>query len=141
MIAGAPEVEVRALATYGDALGIAFQIADDLLDYGGVSASLGKNTGDDFRERKMTLPVIRALAAAGPEEREFWARVIGRGEQREGDLAAALALMARHGSLASTLETARAEAGRAKAALAALPAGEIRDMLEGLADFVVARVA
>jgi octaprenyl-diphosphate synthase len=141
VIAGAREAEVRALADYGDALGIAFQIADDLLDYGGVSARLGKNTGDDFRERKMTLPVIRALAAAGPGEREFWARVIGKGDQREGDLAKALGLMARHGSLASTLETALAEAERAKTALAALPAGEIRDMLEALADYVVARVA
>ena len=96
VIAGAPEAQVRALATYGDALGIAFQIADDLLDYGGMSANLGKNTGDDFRERKMTLPVIRALQAAGPEERAFWVRVIGRGDQREGDLAEALALMGRH---------------------------------------------
>ena len=56
---------MRALADYGDALGVAFQIADDLLDYGGISARLGKNTGDDFRERKMSLPVIRAVAAAG----------------------------------------------------------------------------
>ena len=106
-----------------------------------MSASLGKNTGDDFRERKMTLPVIRALAAAEPDEREFWARVIGKGDQREGDLEQALALMARHGSLESTLETALAEAARARAALAPLPDGEIRAMLEDLADFVVARVA
>jgi octaprenyl-diphosphate synthase len=141
VIAGAPELQVRALATYGDALGIAFQIADDLLDYGGVSANLGKNIGDDFRERKMTLPVIRALAAAGPGEREFWIRVIGRGEQREGDLEEALALMSRHRSLASTLETALAEAARARSALSPLPEGEMRDMLEALADFVVARVA
>jgi octaprenyl-diphosphate synthase len=141
VIAGAPETQVRALAAYGDALGVGFQIADDLLDYGGVSASLGKNTGDDFRERKMTLPVIRALAAASPAEREFWARVIGRGEQREGDLEQAMALMARHGSLESTFETAMAEATRAREALAPLPEGEIRDMLEALADFVVARVA
>lgn len=141
VIAGASEVEVGALAGYGDALGIAFQIVDDLLDYGGLSASLGKNTGDDFRERKMTLPVIRAVAAAGPREREFWVRVIGKGEQQDGDLEHAQALMIRHGSLESTLETARAEAARAKAALGPLPGGEIRDLLEGLADFVVARVA
>jgi octaprenyl-diphosphate synthase len=141
VIAGAAEAEVRALATYGDALGVSFQIADDLLDYGGVSAVLGKNIGDDFRERKMTLPVIRALAAASPAEREFWVRVIGRGEQREGDLEQAIALMARHGSLESTHATAMAEAARAQAALAPLPEGEIRDLLAALADFVVARVA
>ena len=141
VIAGAPQPQVRALATYGDALGIAFQIADDLLDYGGVSASLGKNTGDDFRERKMTLPVIRALAAASAAEREFWMRVIGRGDQREGDLEQALALMTRHGTLASSLATARSEAERARAALAALPAGDLRELLAELADFVVARVS
>ena len=87
VIAGASEAEVAALFAYGDALGIAFQIADDLLDYGGASAALGKNVGDDFRERKMSLPVIRAVAAATPDERAFWQRTIGKGEQREGDLA------------------------------------------------------
>jgi octaprenyl-diphosphate synthase len=64
VIAGAPEAHVAALRDYGDALGVSFQITDDLLDYGGASATLGKNTGDDFRERKMSLPVIRAVAAA-----------------------------------------------------------------------------
>ena len=79
VIAGAAEAEVRALLDYGDALGIAFQIADDLLDYGGRGATLGKNVGDDFRERKMTLPVIRALAAARRRGAGFWARTVGRG--------------------------------------------------------------
>lgn len=141
VISGAPAAQVEALAEYGDALGIAFQIADDLLDYGGVSSNLGKNIGDDFRERKMTLPVIRAVAAASPEERDFWVRVIGRGEQREGDLAEALRLMGRHRALEGTLDFANAEARRARAALAGLPAGEMRDLLDELADFVVARVS
>jgi octaprenyl-diphosphate synthase len=74
VIAGAPDAQVAALRDYGDALGISFQIADDLLDYGGVSSTLGKNTGDDFRERKMSLPVIRAVAAADADERAFWRR-------------------------------------------------------------------
>ena len=112
VIAGAPEPQVRALRTYGDALGISFQITDDLLDYGGSSATLGKNAGDDFRERKMTLPVIRAVAAASPAERSFWARVIGKGDQRDGDLEEAMALMARHGSLESTHATALAYAAQ-----------------------------
>jgi octaprenyl-diphosphate synthase len=141
VIAGAPEGQVRALRDYGDALGIAFQIADDLLDYGGVGAALGKNTGDDFRERKMTLPVIRAVAAATPPERDFWRRVIARGDQRDGDLAEALRLMARHGSLESTRETAFAYAARGRAALAPLPAGAFRTQLADLADFVVSRIA
>ncbi|AUH64734.1 polyprenyl synthetase family protein [Paracoccus zhejiangensis] len=141
VIAGAPEAQVRALFDYGDALGIAFQIVDDLLDYGGVSATIGKNIGDDFRERKLTLPVIKAVARADAEERAFWVRTIEVGDQREGDLEEALAIMARHGAM----EAARADAlgwvAKAKAALTLLPGNEIRAMLDDLADFVVARVA
>lgn len=140
VIAGAPEEQVRALFTYGDALGIAFQIADDLLDYGGTSAAIGKNTGDDFRERKLTLPVIKAVARADTEERAFWRRVIETGDQRDGDLDRALAIMARHGAMAATRDEALVWAGRAKAALAALPPHELRDILSDLPDYVVARV-
>jgi octaprenyl-diphosphate synthase len=131
---------VRALHDYGDALGVAFQIADDLLDYGGVGAALGKNVGDDFRERKVTLPVIRAVAAASAAERDFWRRAIEKGDQRDGDLAEALALMARHGSLESTRATAFAHAARARAALAPLPGGELKANLAELADYVVSRI-
>lgn len=141
VIAGAPEDQVRALFDYGDALGIAFQIADDLLDYGGSSATIGKNTGDDFRERKLTLPVIKAIAKADATERAFWSRTIEKGDQRDGDLEQALAIMARHGAL----EAARADAlqwsARAKAALEKLPPHELRDILTDLADFVVERIA
>ncbi|MEO0387140.1 MAG: polyprenyl synthetase family protein, partial [Pseudomonadota bacterium] len=117
VIAAAQEAEIAALRDYGDALGISFQIVDDLLDYGGVSGLMGKNTGDDFRERKMSLPVIRALAAADAEERAFWVRVIDKGDQRDGDFDAARAMMDRHGALASTRDTALARAADAKAAL------------------------
>ncbi len=141
VIAGAPEAQVRALRAYGDALGMSFQITDDLLDYGGASAGLGKNTGDDFRERKVTLPVIRALAACDAEERAFWARVIGKGDQRDGDLETALELMTRHGSLESTRATAFDYAGQARAALGPLPEGPIRRHLADLADYVVSRLA
>lgn len=141
VIAGAPADWIAALNTYGDALGVSFQITDDLLDYGGLSGALGKNTGDDFRERKMTLPVIRAVAAATAEERAFWTRTIGKGDQREGDLAAALEIMERHGTLAATRQAALDHAGRARAALAPLPAGEMRDRLDELAEFVVSRIA
>ncbi len=140
VIAGAEETVVEAMRDYGDALGVSFQIADDLLDYGGLSATLGKNVGDDFRERKMTLPVIRAVAAADAEERAFWARVIEKGEQGEGDLETALGLMRRHGTLESTRETAYEHAARARGALDAVPAGKLRDILADLADFVVARL-
>lgn len=144
IVAGAPEAQVAALREYGDALGVSFQITDDLLDYQGASASLGKNVGDDFRERKMSLPVIRAVAAgetAGDgEERAFWSRAIETGDQRDGDLERALALFDRHGTLASTRRTALDHAERARGALAALPEGAIRQHLEDLADFVVARI-
>jgi octaprenyl-diphosphate synthase len=141
VIAGASPAQVAALRDYGDALGISFQITDDLLDYGGVSASLGKNTGDDFRERKMSLPVIRAIACADPGERAFWARVIERGDQRPEDLEEAIGLLVRHGTLASTRCTALDHAARARAALAALPDNRLRAHLAELADFVVARIA
>ncbi|MBA4490538.1 polyprenyl synthetase family protein [Paracoccus sp. S1E-3] len=141
VIARAPEDQVRALFDYGDALGIAFQIADDLLDYGGASAVIGKNTGDDFRERKLTLPVIKAIAAADATERAFWQRTIEKGDQREGDLEQALAIMARHGALEAARADALGWAAKARTALAPLPAGPIRDMLEDLADFVVSRIA
>ena len=140
VIAGVPEDQVRALFTYGDALGIAFQIADDLLDYGGTSAVIGKNVGDDFRERKLTLPVIKAVAKADAEERSFWTRTIEKGDQREGDLDQALVIMARHGAMEATRAEAMDWAARAKTALAALPPHELRDMLSDLADYVVARV-
>ncbi len=145
VIARAPEATVHALSAYGDALGVAFQMADDLLDYGGRGATLGKNVGDDFRERKMTLPIIRALAAADAEgdaeERAFWARTIGRGQQEAGDLDRALAILKRRGALVAAHDAARAHADRARAALAALPAGPIRDDLADLAEFVVDRRA
>lgn len=141
VIAGADDASVRALFDYGDALGIAFQIADDLLDYGGTSAVIGKNTGDDFRERKLTLPVIKAVARADREEREFWTRTIEKGDQREGDLAHACALLERHGAMAEAREDALAWSAKARAALTGLPDGEIRDILDELADFVVARIA
>ena len=113
-----------------------------MLDYGGVAAALGKNVGDDFRERKMTLPVIRALEAAGAEERAFWARVIGKGEQRAGDLEQAMALMARHGAL----ESAHRDRGAPRRARRArrwrrCRSGRCKAQLAALAEFVVARLA
>jgi octaprenyl-diphosphate synthase len=140
VVAQAPEPQVAALRAYGDALGIAFQIVDDVLDYGGATAVIGKNTGDDFRERKVTLPLIRAVARADAAERAFWVRVIEKGDQREGDLAEALAILARHGAVAAARTEALAWAARARDALAPLPAHPVRDMLSDLADFVVDRV-
>ena len=139
-IAGASPEQVKALFTYGDALGIAFQMADDLLDWQGDASKTGKNVGDDFRERKLTLPLIRAIAAANEEERAFWQRTIEKGRQEDGDLETARGLLDRHGALASTRDTALGWADTAKAALAGLPDHRLTGLLSDLADYVVERL-
>ena len=141
VIAGMAEPQIAALHTYGDALGISFQIIDDLLDYTGTSAVIGKNVGDDFRERKLTLPVIKAVARADAPERAFWQRVIEKGDQQGGDLDQAIALLHRHGTLDETRAEAQVWAARAQQALASLPDHALRDMLADLADYVVERSA
>ena len=138
VVAGASPDQEEALREYGDALGIAFQIVDDLLDIEG-SEAIGKNRGDDLREGKLTLPVIRAVAAADGEERAFWTRVLERGEVSDEDVTRARALMERHGALASARAEAEAWVARARAALEALPETPLRGMLQDLADYVVAR--
>jgi octaprenyl-diphosphate synthase len=140
VIAGQDEAVVRALARYGDGLGVAFQMADDLLDWGGAAGEIGKNTGDDFRERKLTLPVIRAVARADAAERAFWVRTIEKGDQQEGDLAEAMEILRRHGALEETREAAKAQAAAAREALGEVPAHDLTDMLSDLADYVVARL-
>ena len=141
VLAGVDEDIEHALYDYGDALGIAFQIADDLLDYQGDATATGKNVGDDFRERKLTLPLIKAIADASDEERAFWRRTIEKGDQREGDLELALAILDRHDALARTRDDATGWAERAKASMAHLPDHPVRRILTDLADYVVARVA
>jgi len=141
VISGVSEEQIRALFTYGDALGIAFQIVDDLLDYAGDAAATGKNVGDDFREQKLTLPVIKAIAQASDDERDFWRRVIEKGDQRDGDLGEAIRLLGRHDALEATRADALYWAGAAKAALDVVPVHPIRDMLGDLADYVVARIS
>ncbi|MFT6535918.1 MAG: octaprenyl-diphosphate synthase, partial [Loktanella salsilacus] len=128
-----------ALYAYGDALGIAFQIVDDLLDWQG-GAGIGKNIGDDFREGKLTMPVIRAIAAGDTTDTVFWTRTLEKRVQETGDLEHALALLQQHGTLDSTRDDALMWAERAKDALNALPDHEIKGMLTDLADYVVARL-
>ncbi|WP_299888908.1 polyprenyl synthetase family protein [uncultured Ruegeria sp.] len=140
VIAGASEQQVQALFNYGDALGIAFQIADDLLDYQGDSKATGKNVGDDFRERKLTLPVIKAVAQATPDERAFWDRTIAKGRQQDGDLDHAMALMNQYRTLEATRSDALGWTAKAKSALDALPDHKIRTLLRELADYVVSRL-
>lgn len=141
VIAGRSAAEVTALRVYGDALGIAFQMVDDLLDVAGDPAVTGKNLGDDFRQGKLTLPFIKAVANAESGDRAFWVRTIEKGDQREGDLETALDLLAWSGAIDATRAEALAWAATAKGALSPLPGHPIKDMLVDLADYVVARIA
>ena len=141
MVADASETQVTALRTYGDALGIAFQMADDLLDLEGDAGTTGKNVGDDFRERKLTLPIIKAIAAADDNERAFWKRTIEKGDQQDGDLEEALRLIAHHGALEATRAEALRWSATAKKAMASIPENSLRATLSDLADYVVARIA
>lgn len=140
VIANADDAITQALFDYGDALGICFQIVDDLLDYWGGDAT-GKNIGDDFRERKLTLPVIKAVAKASDEERAFWKRTIEKGDQRDGDLQTALDLLAKHDALKDTRQEALNWSAKAKVALAGVPDDPIRGMLSDIADYVVERLS
>ena len=139
MVADATDAQVAALATYGDALGVAFQLVDDLLDYGGASAAFGKVKGGDFVEGKATLPVLLAHARGDAEARAFWTRVIEKGDRRDGDLEEAVTRMRDTGALAATRERADACASRAVAALEGLPDAPVRAALADIAGFVTAR--
>jgi octaprenyl-diphosphate synthase len=138
-LAQAGDEQRQALRTYGDALGIAFQLVDDALDYGGSSANLGKNVGDDFREGKITLPIIYALEKADAPERAFWARTLGERDQREDDLEQAIALLSRHDALPRTLAYARDYGRQAIAALADVKASPLKTALTGVVEFVISR--
>ncbi|MCW5724863.1 MAG: polyprenyl synthetase family protein [Maricaulaceae bacterium] len=139
IVAGRGREEAEALETYGRELGLAFQLVDDMLDYGGLSDKLGKSVGDDFREGKVTLPVALAVRNADADERAFWERVIRTREQRDGDFDHALALIRRHGALEATLEKAREHARAAQHALSIFPGNTWRESLSDLAGFVVDR--
>ncbi|MEM0922670.1 MAG: polyprenyl synthetase family protein [Pseudomonadota bacterium] len=139
VIAGEAEDEVSALRDFGDGLGMAFQLADDLLDYGGSSSALGKNTGDDFREGKVTLPIIVAIQRGDSEARAFWQRTIGKGDLREGDFEHAMDLLRQTGALEETRATAQAHGQRAISALERFPEGPMRTALLDITEFVIAR--
>jgi octaprenyl-diphosphate synthase len=135
----APAHMAQAFDAYGYNVGLAFQLVDDALDYGGASAVMGKNTGDDFREGKITLPVILARETGDADERAFWNRVMGGGESEAGDFERALAILRRRNAITRTLDFARVYATAAREALADAPDTSWRALLIDLADFVVDR--
>ncbi|KQS56593.1 farnesyltranstransferase [Brevundimonas sp. Leaf363] len=139
--AGASEEQIVALRDYGMALGVAFQLADDALDYGGATETLGKNAGDDFNEGKVTMPLLLAIRHTRDKEDAFWDRVITRGERTEDDFKRARELIFAARAIGGTLDLAGDYADQAKASLEVLPQSDWRDALASLADFAVSRAA
>jgi octaprenyl-diphosphate synthase len=139
VLAGRPKAEQTAARSYGMNLGIAFQLIDDALDYSGKSAKLGKNVGDDFREGKITLPVVLAYRRGNKTEREFWNRTLGRGETRDDDLDQAIALMAQHRTIEDTVQRARHYGEIAVDALALAPDSAIKQALIETVAFCISR--
>lgn len=139
IIAEASEDTELALDAYGRNLGIAFQLTDDVIDYASDAETMGKGVGDDFRDGKMTLPVILAYARGSEEERGFWRSAIGGTRVDDADLAQATALLQSTGALSDTLERARQYARRAVDALAPFPASRAKKAMVDAAGFAVAR--
>jgi octaprenyl-diphosphate synthase len=138
---GASTEAADMAAAYGRNLGLAFQLVDDALDYGGLERSLGKAVGDDFREGKITLPVILAQVRGGATDKAFWSAVLARDAVRDqAALDGAISRIKATGALSSTLDEARRYVAAAKLSLRSLPDGPVRDALEEVADFVVERV-
>ena len=138
-IANRPAEEQAALKSYGKSLGIAFQLVDDALDYSGDSASLGKAVGDDFREGKITLPVILSFRRGTDEERAFWRRTLTEGEIGDGDLEQAMGLMRKHKAIEATFERARYYGSVARDALAIFRDSQPKKSLLDVVEFCVAR--
>jgi octaprenyl-diphosphate synthase len=139
VVADRPRVEADALDSFGLNLGIAFQLVDDMLDYAADQRTLGKSVGDDFRDGKITLPVVLAFLRGGDEERRFWRRVMEDQEQSEGDLAHAIQLMEKHGSLRDTVERARHYGAIARDALGLFADGPEKRALIELIQFAIHR--
>jgi octaprenyl-diphosphate synthase len=138
-LAAREKAEQAACRSFGMNLGIAFQLIDDALDYGGKSAKLGKNVGDDFREGKITLPVVLSFRRGTASEREFWNRTIGQGEVRDDDLDTAIALMAKHHAIEDTVGRARHYGAIANDALALVPPSAVKTALEEAVAFCIGR--
>jgi octaprenyl-diphosphate synthase len=140
-VANRPAAEQTALKSYGRNLGIAFQLVDDALDYSGDSARLGKSIGDDFREGKITLPVILCFRRGSDSERAFWQRTLSDGDIEDGDFEHAVRLMKRHSAIDATLERARHYGAIARDALAIFPAGASTRALADVIGFCVSRAS
>jgi octaprenyl-diphosphate synthase len=139
VISNRPRKEQEALEAYGRNLGIAFQLVDDALDYAGSRAAMGKSVGDDFRERKITLPVILAFRRGSEPERKFWRRALEEGDQTNDDLLYAQKLLERHGSITETMNSARHYGQLSKDALAIFVDNDWKAALLEAVDFCTSR--
>jgi octaprenyl-diphosphate synthase len=139
VVAEASEEAELALECYGRNLGIAFQLTDDVIDYASDEATMGKDAGDDFRDGKVTLPVIFAHARAGSEDREFWRAAMAGERVSDADLARAASLLRSTDALSDTLERARYYGRRAIDALAIFPASKAKAALTEAVEFAIAR--
>ncbi len=139
VLAARPKAEQAACRSFGMNLGVAFQLVDDALDYGGKSAKLGKNVGDDFREGKITLPVVLSFRRGSEKEREFWRRTLEQGEAADRDIETAVGLMSKHRALEDTIQRARHYGAIARDALALFPDSALKSSLEEAVEFCISR--
>jgi octaprenyl-diphosphate synthase len=139
IVADRPAADAAALQQFGMSFGVAFQIVDDVLDYSAREAKLGKTVGDDFREGKMTLPVVYAISRGTEMERAFWRRTLEDLDQRDGDLDHAVTLIERHNGFGAALDLARTHGALALEALNALPLRPMRGVLAALVEFCINR--
>ncbi|MCB1556727.1 MAG: polyprenyl synthetase family protein [Alphaproteobacteria bacterium] len=139
IVAGTDGDAAASLRDFGMNLGLAFQIVDDVLDYSAAQEKLGKTVGDDFREGKMTAPVLLALENASVEERGFWQRTMGDLDQTPDDLRTAQGILTRHDAIAKGIGLARAYADKARSALHVAPEGPLRELLDDVLTFTVTR--
>ena len=140
VISNVERKKADALANFGKALGISFQITDDLLDYVGSEEVLGKNIGDDFKEGKVTLPLIKAISRSSKEEKRFWEEVINKGMQKSSDLEHALLLMQQHDVFDETRSEAIKWSKKARNYLDIFPESKTKVILQELTSFVVERI-
>lgn len=139
-LGGRPADELSALRSYGKNLGIAFQLIDDALDYGGNAQDLGKSVGDDFREGKITLPVILAFRRGNEDERGFWRRTIVEGKIEDNDIDTAIGFMRKHGAIDATIARARSYGAVARDAMEIFPDSIERNALQDVVEFCIDRV-
>ncbi|MEC7488991.1 MAG: polyprenyl synthetase family protein [Pseudomonadota bacterium] len=139
VVADRPQAEWKALHAFGHNIGMAFQLVDDVLDYSARQATLGKSVGDDFRDGKITLPVVLAFNVGNEEEKGFWRRTLEDLEQQKGDFRRAVAMLERTGALAKTIERARDYGRKACQTLETFPESKIKSALFEAVEFAIGR--